>query len=740
MAPLAPRPQTAAARLLAAAACAPQRPLAVVLDDFQTMREPAAFALIKLIVQRRIPGLSIVLITRDLSKLDAAGLYQKQLCFTLTEKALRFTDEEIARYFAAAGCELNAEEIAWVSRYTEGWIAMLYVLLKNAQRGLPVGKSNTINDSIEQNLYGPLGEVSKQILCKLSFLDAFTVSMALYVIDDPQASYPLQALIRQGTFIVYNEWDKKYRVRNPLREFLQEHAKFTGVDLPAFYRRIGEWYLREKCYASAFAYLYRAGQTDVILEQCNQENAPEALFTQFEQVRPLFENLTKAQRLRYPLACLQYIYYQSLLDGEPGSTGRCRALLDQMEQEIRTSDFSREYKNFLLGEVCVVRVPVAFNDIDAMALYSRRAAAYFAGGCSCIVTRRKLFTYGLPHLLYGYYREKGGMLAAMRGLVENSEALAAPADGCGSGCDAVAQAEYLLEIGDFEQMEQYAYKAIYKARVARQTSLTLCARFALARLEILRGSNRGPQGMEPVREEVLREKNPVLDTALDLGSAYLNALLGRPDEIAPWIRAGDLSGAAFLKQGKNFYYTVRAKVLLLNRDYLQLEAECEMAQRQLARYGCQLGQLHNLLCLAVARQHLRGLEAGCAVLEQALEIGRADGIVMPFAECAPQIAPMLEHLRQKNQQEPSAYLEKLALLGKEYRRRVEELNADTVALTDREQEVLRLLADGFKHEEIGARLFISVTTVRYHIKNIYRKLGVNNRVLAIQKAQKLKLL
>ncbi len=724
----------------AMADCALSRPLVVVLDDFQTIRELSVFALIKLIVQRRMHGLSIVLITRDLSRVDAAGLYQKQLCFTLTEKALRFTEEETSRYFAAAGCELTAEETAWVCRYTEGWVSMLYVLLKNAQRGLPVGKSNTINDIIEQNLYGPLDQASKAILCRLSFLDSFTVSMALYVISDPQVSYPLQALIKQGTFIVYNEWDKSYRIRNPLREFLTEHAKFAGLDFQEFYRRAGEWYLREKCYARAFEYLYRAGEVDAILEQCNRENAPESLFTHFRQIQPLFEGLTMPQRLRYPLACLQYIYVQSLRDGEPGSTGRCRTYLDQMERDIRASDFGREYKNFLLGEACVVRVAAVYNDIDAMAQCSRRAAEYFSGGCSCIVTRNKEFTYGSPHLLYCYYREQGGMLAAMRSLVENSETLSAPINGCGSGCDAVAQAEYLLETGDFEHMEQYAYKAIYKARAARQTSLTLCARFALARLEILRGSNRGPQGMESVREEVLREKNQVLDTTLDLCSAYLSALLGHSEEIAPWICAGDLSQAAFLKQGKSFYYTVRAKAVLLSRDYIRLEAECEMAQRQFERYNCQLGMLHNYLCLAVARQHLQGLEAGCAVLEKALEIGRADGIVMPFVESAPYIAQMLEHLRRRNTEEPSAYLEKLALLGEEYRRRVEELNVDLVALTDREQEVLRLLADGFKHEEIGAKLFISVTTVRYHIKNIYRKLGVNNRVLAIQKAQKLKLL
>lgn len=722
------------------AACRLEKPLVVVLDDFQAVEDPAVFELVKLLAQRRLRALSIVLITRDLSRLDAAGLYQKQLCFTLTEKALRFTAEETGRYFAAAGCEVSEQEIEWISRYTEGWISMIYVLLKNVQRGLPVGKSNTINDIIEQNLYSRLAPAEKETLCRLSFLPSFTVSMALYVLGDSEGAYTLQALLKEGTFIVYSEWEKTYHIRNLLREFLEERTRFDGMDFHGLYRRAGEWFLREERYSEAFEYLYRAGETDMILERCNRENAPVSLFTRFGRIQELFASLTEEQCLRYPLACLQYIRVQLLTDGEPGSIGRWRGELDKIERIFRGSSLARRHKNFLLGELNVVRTVASFNDIRAMAACAERAAELFAGGCSCIVTRHTEASFGSPHLLYSYYQKPGGLLAAVQDLADNSERLSAPVDGCGTGSDAVAQTEYLLEIGDFERMEQSAYKAIYKTRAAQQTSLTLCARFALARLEILRATGGNSQGLESIREEVEREESPVLNTAYEMCVGYLNALLERYDEIPAWIREGDLSKAAFYNQSRNFYHTVRAKAILLSGDCIRLEAECELALRQLEQAGCQLGLLHELLCLALARVRLKGMEAGCAVLGKALEIGRADGIVMPFVECAASIGPMLGHLRRQCQGAQLAYLEKLLLLGEAYKRRVDALNADRVTLTDREQEVLQLLAQGCKHEEIGAELFISVATVRYHIKNIYRKLNVNNRVLAIQKAQALKLL
>ena len=52
-------------------------------------------------------------------------------------------------------------------------------------------------------------------------------------------------------------------------------------------------------------------------------------------------------------------------------------------------------------------------------------------------------------------------------------------------------------------------------------------------------------------------------------------------------------------------------------------------------------------------------------------------------------------------------------------------------LTDREQQVLNLIADGLTNREISCRLLISESTVENHIHHIYEKLGVSNRVQAV---------
>jgi LuxR family maltose regulon positive regulatory protein len=61
-------------------------------------------------------------------------------------------------------------------------------------------------------------------------------------------------------------------------------------------------------------------------------------------------------------------------------------------------------------------------------------------------------------------------------------------------------------------------------------------------------------------------------------------------------------------------------------------------------------------------------------------------------------------------------------------------------LTDRELEVLRLLAEDLSNQEIGRRLFISLPTVKSHTRNIYGKLGVRSRAEAVDQAQALGIL
>jgi len=95
---------------------------------------------------------------------------------------------------------------------------------------------------------------------------------------------------------------------------------------------------------------------------------------------------------------------------------------------------------------------------------------------------------------------------------------------------------------------------------------------------------------------------------------------------------------------------------------------------------------------------------------------------------------------------PDSYRVETVVVEKEvYVTRNENFVLDTslisqLELSKRELEILSLLAQGHSNQEIATKLFVSVSTVKTHIQNIFEKLDVKRRIQAIEKARRLNLI
>lgn len=156
------------------------------------------------------------------------------------------------------------------------------------------------------------------------------------------------------------------------------------------------------------------------------------------------------------------------------------------------------------------------------------------------------------------------------------------------------------------------------------------------------------------------------------------------------------------------------------------------------------GDAIRYLTLQALAFHAQGdTSAALTNLNQALTLAEPEGYVRIFVD---EGEPMAALLRQAASRDIApGYVERLLAAFPDAQRTSDSLRGDQSTdlvdpLSDREIEVLRLMAAGLRHKEIGEQLVISLNTVRHHTRNIYGRLNVNSRAQAIAKARELNLL
>jgi LuxR family maltose regulon positive regulatory protein len=131
-----------------------------------------------------------------------------------------------------------------------------------------------------------------------------------------------------------------------------------------------------------------------------------------------------------------------------------------------------------------------------------------------------------------------------------------------------------------------------------------------------------------------------------------------------------------------------------------------------------------------------GKEEALDTLEGALRTAASTGLLRIFVDEGEPLQALLEELKPRLTDEAViVYANRLLEAFSGAAAKPETGEKHEVLLSEREVEVLQNLARGLTYEEIGRQLFLSLNTIQFHIKSIYRKLLVNKRAQAIEKAR-----
>ena len=145
-----------------------------------------------------------------------------------------------------------------------------------------------------------------------------------------------------------------------------------------------------------------------------------------------------------------------------------------------------------------------------------------------------------------------------------------------------------------------------------------------------------------------------------------------------------------------------------------------------------------LVVQALARRARNDVPGALASLERAVALAEPEGYVRVFADEGPAMAGLLRLATQ--QRDASGYLRRLLAATVTPAARAPADQPLIEPLSERELDVLRLLESDLDGPDIARELTVSLATVRTHTRNIYAKLGVNNRRAAVRRAAELGLL
>ena len=174
---------------------------------------------------------------------------------------------------------------------------------------------------------------------------------------------------------------------------------------------------------------------------------------------------------------------------------------------------------------------------------------------------------------------------------------------------------------------------------------------------------------------------------------------------------------------------------------------------QIAAISGRLGGLIEILVnKALALQKRNETARAISTILRALFLGEPEGFIRVFIT---EGTPMLDLLRKvieyrQDEKLTETYevsdsyinnlLTALEIQHQRFQSRGQTAQALAEPLSEREFDVLKLLAAGLSNREIGENLYVGINTVKTHIRNIYGKLNVRSRTQAIAQAKKLNLL
>lgn len=742
-------------------------PFLLVLDDYHVIRAMQIHQQLGFLVDHQPPSLRLVMITREDPPLPLARLRVRGQMLEIRQKDLRFTKEECDVFLQRImGLRLSQRDIEILERRTEGWIAGLQLAALSMQGRDDLsdfikafsGSSHFVLEYLIEEVFELLSAEEQEFLLKTSILDRLNGSLCDAMAGREGSNVILEHLEKINLFIIpLDQSHTWYRYHNLFAELLRQRldasSQFSRSEL---HRLASRWFLANGFIPEAIQHALAAGDWENVAGLI-QANSVELLrrgelMTLLGWCRSLPDDVIYT----HPELCRDYGWALTL-------TGQ----FTQAEAYLHKAESAAQNNPDLLGTILVAwayNLHVRGNNPGAID-YARRALSILP--LTDALSRGLVaLTLGLAYWTSGDFQaaeeafgqvdqtaqQSGnhyarltaltylGMIQGVYGHLHQASELCQQVIQLGGQSPPVAPAQIelgalLYEWNKLEDAIDHLQTGIEQARRSGNPLIQSDGYRTLAIAKQAQGDSGGSLATLQQADQLVESRQVSALTAMRTAACHVQVALAQNNIASAQTWASQVNESTDTSPLFPCIGLTWVRLLLAQGDRTaaaqQLSGLYETASQK--RCGAGLVEIRALQSMA-ADCH----EDALIFLQDALQKGHFEGYVRTFVDKGEPMKTLLERLRSQGGEFRPYIVSLLAAFGEPTSAPASQPLLEPVS--DREIEILVLVAEGLSNQQIANRLVIGIGTAKSHVHHILEKLGCSSRTQAVAKARELGLL